>query len=171
MPPKPRNKVLEIHQSVCRWCYDGIALSTLAEHAAAIGLKGIDLVEPSQWEILRRHGLLGTMTPTHPINAGLNDPANHNDCLAKIRNAIEATSAAGFPNVICFSGNRNPKISDKDGQKNCAKALKRRNAPCRAAEGQHLHGAPQQQTQSSRIHVRPHGLGRGIRPPNRFASL
>jgi hydroxypyruvate isomerase len=126
MKSNPRAQPLTpIKQSVCRWCYDGISLATLAEHAAAIGLKGIDLVEPAQWEILRRHGLVGTMTPSHSITAGLSDPANHIDCLMKIRNAIEATAAAGFPNVICFSGNRTAKISDRDGLKNCAKAIKR----------------------------------------------
>jgi hydroxypyruvate isomerase len=115
----------KFRQSVCRWCFDGIAIETLAEHAAAIGLAGIDLVEPSQWEVLLRHNLVCTMTPSHSMTAGLNDPANHSECLKRMRNAIEATAAARFPNVICFSGNRNSKISDADGLRNCAAALKK----------------------------------------------
>ena len=119
-PARPRYA-----QGVCRWCFDGIALETLAEHAAAMGLKGIDLVEPSQWEVLRRHNLVCSMTPSHGITGGLNDSANHSECLKKMRNAIEATAAARFPNVICFSGNRAAKLSDSDGLRNCARALKR----------------------------------------------
>jgi hydroxypyruvate isomerase len=114
-----------IRQSVCRWCFDAIPLVPFAEQVAAIGLKGIDLVEPAQWDVLKRFGLICTMTPSHGIVKGLNDPANHEECLTRIRNAIEATAAARFPNVICFSGNRTGKISDEAGLRNCNRALKR----------------------------------------------
>lgn len=89
-----------------------------------MGLAGIDLVEPKDFDVLKRHNLIGTMTPSHSIEVGLNDPANHAECLTKIRASIEATSAAGFPNSICFSGNRIPHISDEDGIKNCVAAIK-----------------------------------------------
>jgi hydroxypyruvate isomerase len=65
------------------------------------------------------------MTPSHDIAIGLNDPANHAECVEKIRGAIEATGAAGFPNVVCFSGNRKPKISDEQGLRHCAAAVKK----------------------------------------------
>jgi hydroxypyruvate isomerase len=96
-----------------------------AEQVASLGLRGIDLVEPAQWDILKRFGLICTMTPSHGIVKGLNDPANHDECLMRIRNAIEATAAARFPNVICFSGNRTGKISDEAGLRNCNRAIKR----------------------------------------------
>jgi hydroxypyruvate isomerase len=53
----------------------------------------------------------------------LNRVENHAECLEKIRKAIEFTSAAGFKNVICFSGNREG-ISEEEGQQNCVTALK-----------------------------------------------
>ncbi|HTW94899.1 MAG TPA: TIM barrel protein [Tepidisphaeraceae bacterium] len=112
-------------QSVCRWCFAEIPLETLARHAAEMGLAGIDLVEPADWPILKRFGLVCTMTPTHAIECGLNDPGNHAGCLEKIAAAIEATSAAGFPNVICFSGNCDPAISHSRGLENCAAALRK----------------------------------------------
>ncbi len=90
-----------------------------------MGLAGIDLVEPDQWSALQKHGLICTMTPSHSIEKGLNDPTNRSECLGKIRAAIEHTAAAGFPNVICFSGNCSPKIGDERGLKNCAAALKK----------------------------------------------
>jgi hydroxypyruvate isomerase len=63
------------------------------------------------------------MTPSHGITKGLNRKENWDECLKKIRDAIDATAAAGYPNVICFSGNRDG-MSDEEGLKNCAEALK-----------------------------------------------
>ena len=114
-----------IRQSVCAWCHKNISLDVLARRAKALGLVGIDLVEPGQWNILKKDGLICTMTPSHPIETGLNDPANHAQCVESVRQAIELTFDAGFPNVICFSGNRRPKISDERGLRSCAVAVKK----------------------------------------------
>jgi hydroxypyruvate isomerase len=113
-----------IRQSFCRWCFEQIPIEALAREAAAIGYVGIDLVEPADWPILRSHGLICTMTPTHALTKGLNDPRNHEECLAKIRSAIELTAAAGFPNVICFPGNRAPGILDDEGARQSIHAVK-----------------------------------------------
>jgi len=112
-----------IKQSVCKWCYKGISLDDLAAFSAKIGIKGIDLIPPKDWPILKKHGLECSMTPTHGIRKGLNRIENHEECLAKIRKSIDDTSVAGFPNVICFSGNRQG-MDDDEGLKNCAIALK-----------------------------------------------
>ena len=113
-----------IKQSVCKWCYGGINLDELAEYSAKLGIKGIDLIDPKDWHILKKHGLECSITPSHGITKGLNRIENHDQCLAKIRKSIDATSEAGFPNVICFSGNRKG-MDDDEGLKNCAIALKK----------------------------------------------
>ncbi len=119
-----------IKQSVCLWCYDGyrkragMDLDQFAAACAEMGLAGIDLVAPDQWPVLKKHGLLCTMTPSHDITKGLNRVENHDACLAKIRKGIDATAAAGFPNVICFSGNRGG-MDDQEGLGNCVAALKK----------------------------------------------
>ena len=94
-----------------------------AAECAKIGYKGFDLVGPDKFPILKQLGLVASMIPSHGLPVGLNHKENHADCLAKIRSSIEAASAAGFPNVICFSGNRNG-ISDEEGARNCVEALK-----------------------------------------------
>ena len=94
-----------------------------AAECAKIGYKGFDLVGPDKFPILKQLGLVASMVPSHGLPVGLNHKENHAECLAKIRSSIEAASAAGFPNVICFSGNRNG-ISDEEGASNCVEALK-----------------------------------------------
>jgi hydroxypyruvate isomerase len=110
-------------QSVCQWCYAKMPVEELCAIAQRIGLKGIDLVGPDHWPTLRKYGLIGTMTPSHSIPKGLNRKENHEECLAKIRASIEATGDAGFPNVICFSGNRDG-MADDEGLVHCANSLK-----------------------------------------------
>jgi hydroxypyruvate isomerase len=118
-----------IRQSVCLWCYDsyrrrvGMELEPFAEACAAMGLKSIELVAPGQWPALKKHGLICAMTPSHSITKGINHRENHDECLAKIRNSIDAASDAGFPNVITLSGNREG-MNDQEGLANCVAALK-----------------------------------------------
>ena len=112
-----------IKQSVCKWCYKGISLEELAAFASKIGLKSVELVWPKGWGILKKHGLICAMSNSHTIPKGLNRIENHEECLSKIRESIELTAQAGFPNVICFSGNR-AGMDDGEGMKNCEIALK-----------------------------------------------
>jgi len=112
-----------IKQSVCKWCYGSQPLDAFAAYCAGIGLRSIELLEPTEWPTLKKHGLICAMTPSHSIGKGLNRKENHAECLAQIRSSIEKTSEAGFPNVICFSGNR-AGMDDDEGLKNCEIAIK-----------------------------------------------
>jgi hydroxypyruvate isomerase len=119
-----------IQQSVCLWCYNGylkknnMDLDQFAAFAAKLGLKSIELVGPDQWPTLKKHGLICAMSSSHSIPKGLNRIENHDECLAKIRKSIDDTADAGFPNVICFSGNREG-MDDEEGLKNCVIGLKK----------------------------------------------
>ncbi len=113
-----------LKQTVCKWCYPKISLEDLAKTASAIGLVGIDLLNPDQFHVVQKHNLVCTMTNSHTITKGLNDPANHDFCLEAINTGIEANAKAGFRNVICFSGNRDG-LDAKTGMKNCVTALKK----------------------------------------------
>ncbi|MBV9865487.1 MAG: TIM barrel protein [Abitibacteriaceae bacterium] len=113
----------QVNQSACKWCYGGFSIEQLAQNSAKMGLHGMDLVDPAAYPILKQYGLIASMTNSHPIDPGLNHPENHVKCLAAIRNSVEAAGAAGFPSVICFSGNRKG-MSDEEGLKHCADALK-----------------------------------------------
>ena len=112
-----------ITQTICQWCYPKMSVEQLCQAAHKLGYKGIDLVGPETFETLKKYNLVGTMTPSHSIPKGINRKENWDECLGKIRKSIDATSEAGFPNVICFSGNRDG-MDEQEGMKNCADALK-----------------------------------------------
>ena len=119
-----------INQSVCLWCYgrylkqSGTSLDEFAAACAEMGLKSIELVTPDQWPVLKKHGLICAMTPSHGIAKGINRLENHDECLAKVRQSIDDTAAAGFPSVITLSGNREG-MDDEEGLTNCVIGLKK----------------------------------------------
>jgi len=113
-----------INHSVCPWCFKPMELETLAAAAAAMGIKSVELVEPKDFPILKKYGLVCAMTPSHMFVRGMNNPKYHDECIAKLKPAIEATSEAGFPNVITFSGFKED-IPPEEGIKNCITGLKK----------------------------------------------
>ena len=119
-----------IKQSVCLWCYDDylrrtkMSLDRFAAACAKMGLRSIELTTPDQWPTLKKHGLICAMSVSHGIPRGLNHLEYHAECLAAMRKSIDATAAAGFPNVVTLSGNR-AGMDDQEGLKNCVIGLKK----------------------------------------------
>ena len=149
--------------SVCRWCYQNIPLDDLAREAKRIGLESVELLEPPEWPVVRRHGLTCAMAMgATRIPEGLNRIEHHAVMVPGMIERIGACADAGLPNVICFSGNRGG-MDDELGLENCAEGAQADRRPGRAAQGHGLHGAAEQQGRPPRLHVRPHGLGRRAR--------
>ncbi len=115
-----------IHQSVCQWCYPKIPVEQLAEYASKIGLTGVDLLQPEQYELPRRYGLLCTMgyAGGGEIGNALNRVENHTAIEQAFRTNIPRAAKAGVPNVITFSGNR-AGMSDEEGARNTILGLNR----------------------------------------------
>jgi hydroxypyruvate isomerase len=115
-----------IKQSVCRWEYPQLSLDELCAYGSHIGLKGIDLLQPEEFEIPRKYGLICTMgyAAAGSIRDGLNVLANHDKIEAGLRLNIPLAAKAGVPNVITFAGNRNG-MSDEEGAKNTVIGLNR----------------------------------------------
>jgi hydroxypyruvate isomerase len=120
---RPAGSSGRVKQSVCRWCYGKTSLEDLCAGGKRMGLVGIDLLGPADFPTIKKHGLICTMTTSHPLSNGLADPKYWDASLKAINAAIEATSREGWRNVICFSGNRRG-IDDRTGMNNCLKALK-----------------------------------------------
>ena len=115
-----------IRQSVCRWCYQSTPLDTLSAYAARIGLKGVDLLNPKEWEVPARYGLICSMgyAGGGEISSALNRRENHAQIEEAFRKNIPLAAKAGVPNVITFSGNR-AGMSDEEGAKNTIAGLSR----------------------------------------------
>ena len=115
-----------IRQSVCQWCYRQMSIDQLAQSAASIGLLGVDLLQPDDYEIPRRCGLVCTMgyAGGGEINKALNRMENHAAIEQAFRANIPRAAKAGVPNVITFSGNR-AGLSDDEGARNTVAGLNR----------------------------------------------
>jgi len=115
-----------IRQSVCRWCYQSIPLDKLCAYAAQIGLKGVDLLTPKEWEVPTRYGLISSMgyAGGGEIDSALNRTENHAKIEEAFRKNIPLAAKSGVPNVITFSGNR-AGMSDEEGAKNTIAGLNR----------------------------------------------
>lgn len=115
-----------IHQSVCRWCYAKIPLDDLCAYSAKIGLQGVDLLQPDEYVVPRKYGLICTMgyAGGGTIPNALNRLENHAAIEAAFRQNIPLAAKAGVPNVITFSGNRDG-MSDEEGAHNTIIGLNR----------------------------------------------
>lgn len=115
-----------IHQSVCRWCYAKIPLDDLCAYSAKIGLQGVDLLQPDEYAVPRKYGLICTMgyAGGGTIPNALNRLENHAAIEAAFRQNIPLAAKAGVPNVITFSGNRDG-MSDEEGAHNTVIGLNR----------------------------------------------
>src|SRR5258705_9048866 len=113
-----------IQQSVIHWCFKPMPVEELAAHAARMGLKSVELVAPEYWPALKKLGLICAITPSHGFAKGFAHIEEHEECLKALRRGIDDSAAAGFPNVITFSGFRRG-ISDEEGLKNMVEGLKK----------------------------------------------
>jgi len=115
-----------IKQSVSRWCYKETPLDQLCAYAAQIGLKAVDLLNPEDYDVPRRYGLVCSMgyAGGGEIPSALNRVENHARIEEGFRKNIPLAAKAGVPNVITFSGNREG-MSDAEGAKNTITGLNR----------------------------------------------
>ena len=122
----PRELRGRVNHSVARWCYEDIPLEDLCKAANEMGIKSIELTGPEEWPVLKKHGLVSAMPwgAGLGIEKGFNNPVYHDELIKSYEEIIPKVAAAGFDQVICFSGNRNG-LSDEKGIANCALGLKK----------------------------------------------
>lgn len=115
-----------INHAVCKWCFDEIPLEQFAKSVKSIGITGIDLIGPSDWPILKKYNLTSSMCNGAEISLteGWNDKQYHSTLIDNYLKHIDLVAAAGYKNLICFSGNRRD-IDDETGMDNCVEGLKK----------------------------------------------
>ena len=119
-----------IKHSACRWCYGKIPLDDLCKAGKEMGLVAIDLLNPDEFDTVKKHGLVCSMVSfpnvkgIGTITKAFNRVEHHDTLVEAYTERIKQTADAGFERLICFSGNR-AGLDDEKGLDNCAAGLKR----------------------------------------------
>jgi len=123
-----------INHSACKWCYGGIPLDDLCRIGKEMGLSSIDLVDPPDFETLKKHGLTSAMIsfPTLEVDGkkigsishSFNRLENHETLIKIYETLLKQSADFGGKNVICFSGDR-AGLDDEAGLRNCAEGIKK----------------------------------------------
>jgi sugar phosphate isomerase/epimerase len=130
-----------IRQSIVFWCFnvagDKWDITKQCQVAKDLGCQSIELAEPADWPVIKKHGLTCAIAPNGmpgaPFMKGLNNPRYHDEVIARTSEMIGKCADAGFPAVIAFTGFKwrdaeNPtsgEISAEEGADNCVKGLKK----------------------------------------------
>lgn len=124
---------MPIHQSICYPLFmpKSMALEELVKTAAEIGYAAIELWGRSAdfAEIIalaKANNLaVASMSGHGSLPDGLNKRSNHARIEAELRESIDIAAAHGIPGLICFSGNRQPHMSEIEAIEAVADGLRR----------------------------------------------
>ncbi len=130
-----------IKQSVVHWCFNSAAeqwsIERTCQVARELGCVSVEVVGPEDWSVLKKYGLICALAPNGmpgaPFVKGFNNPRYHEELMARMKAMIDACAAAGFPNVIAFTGYKWRDATDPDsgeitrleGAEHCIAGLKR----------------------------------------------
>lgn len=101
-----------IKQSIVFWCFniagENWDLDRMCQVTRELGCDALEIVPPEDWPTLQKYGLKCVLAPNGmpgaPFVKGFNNPAYHAEVIAATKAAIDASAAAGCPNVIAFTG-------------------------------------------------------------------
>jgi hydroxypyruvate isomerase len=129
-----------VKQSVVFWCFntagDKWDIETTCKVAKALGCVSVEIVEPADWGVLKKYGLVCAIAPNGmpgaPFKKGFNNPKYHDEVIERTKKTIDACAEAGVPSVIAFSGYKwrdadDPKsgeIPRDEGFDSCVKGFK-----------------------------------------------
>ena len=113
-----------IKQSVVPWCFNPMPETELVQHAAALGLRSVELIDPQHWPLLKSLGMTCALAGSHGFSKGFAHVEEHEECIKILRERIELSAAAGVPGVITFSGFRRG-LSTGEGMENMIAGLKK----------------------------------------------
>ena len=110
--------------SVSHWCFSQIPLATFAAAVRELNIESVELLEPADWPVVRRHGLICALARgPDTITDSWNRRHNHARLVPAFQQRLQECAAAGVPNVVCFSGNRAGQ-SDEEGLEICAEGFR-----------------------------------------------
>lgn len=136
---------MRIQQSICYPLFmpKEMSLDVLVKTAAEIGYAAIELwsMPADLAEIValaKRYGLVvASMSGHASLPDGLNKRSNHERITAELKTSIDVAAQNGIPGLICFSGNRQPHMTEIEAIEAVADGL-RLIAPYAEAKGVNL---------------------------------
>lgn len=125
-----------IKQVVAAWPFMAVGPKWSPEEfltqCKTLGVSGVELFPVEQWALLKELNMVCAATKSHTFVRGMNNKNHHAECFNALEKAINVTSAAGFPNVMTFTGlidtsmEKNGSIvSQEEGIKNCIEGYKK----------------------------------------------
>lgn len=129
---KADSKENPFKKSFVSWCYNKVwPLEKQIAEAVSLGCTALEFIPPNKWDMLKKAGLECNMVGSHGYVKGLNNKMHWAECHKKLKDSIDNASAAGFPNVISFTGfydttkQKGSVVDDETGMKNCIEGYKK----------------------------------------------
>ena len=123
--PKFRIQKGRINQSIMGWTFNPMPTPELAKLAKEVGLVAMEGISRKHYPLVRKLGMDVSLVGSHGFKKGPVDPANHEECIKKLTEAIELCADAGYKRVITFTGMKVKGIDDEEAEKNCIACWKK----------------------------------------------
>ena len=101
------------------WCFNPMPVPELIQHCVDVGVEAIEGVDPKFYPDARAKGLKIALVSSHGFAKGPVDPANHQECIQKLKKSIDIAAEFESPSVITFTGMRVEGMHDKTAEQNC----------------------------------------------------
>lgn len=108
-----------IRQSVMGWCFKPMSVPELIKHCADIGLEAIEGIDAKFYPEAKKQGLKISLVSSHGFAEGPADPANHAECIRKLKSSIDTAVEFGAPSVITFTGMSVKGMAEATAEQNC----------------------------------------------------
>ena len=117
-----------LSQSVTYWPYADVPLDEFCRTVRAMGLAAVDLLQPEEWPVAAKHGLVCSMGYASKrkdfLTRGLCDRVMHDVIAHEVETTLPLARQARVPTVIVMFGNRQGR-SDEEGKANAIAGLRR----------------------------------------------
>ncbi|MEK9634313.1 MAG: TIM barrel protein, partial [Opitutae bacterium] len=90
-----------------------------------IGFAAMEGISRKHYPLVKKLGMDISLVGSHGFKNGPVNPKNHEECIAKLTEAIEFCAEAGYKRVITFTGMKENDMDQDQAQKNCLECWKR----------------------------------------------
>jgi len=114
-----------IKQSIMGWTFNPMPTPELAKLCKEIGFAAMEGIPRKHYPLVKKLGMDISLVGSHGFKNGPVNPKNHEECIAKLTEAIEFCAEAGYKRVITFTGMKEKDMDQDQAQKNCLECWKR----------------------------------------------